>query len=77
MKHDEIITEVHAVRDAHAEQFRFDVRAICDDLRASEAQRIAAGHPSVSEPFTVPRAGLSLQRTRFLRNQSRGADSIA
>lgn len=68
MKTDEIITEVYAVRDAHAAQCNFDVQAIFDDLQASEAKRIAQGHPYISEPFAVPRFNQALQRARFVRH---------
>jgi hypothetical protein len=68
MKIDEIITEVYAVRDAHAAQCNFDVQTIFDDLQASEAKRIAQGHPYISEPFAVPRFNQALQRTRFVRH---------
>jgi hypothetical protein len=71
MKTDEIITEVHAVRDAHAAQFNFDVQAIFNDLQASEAKRIAQGHPYVSEPFAVPLPSAALQRTRFVHFEQR------
>ena len=53
---DEIIEEVYAIRDAHALKFRYDLRAICEDLKKTEAEHIAAGHPFIaplSEPIIV------------------------
>lgn len=32
---DEIVAEVRAVRDAYAQRFAYDVRAICRDLKRS------------------------------------------
>ncbi|MFY9823632.1 MAG: hypothetical protein WAM82_19785 [Thermoanaerobaculia bacterium] len=33
---DEIVAEVRAVRDAYAQSFAYDVRAICRDLKRSQ-----------------------------------------
>ncbi|NDH07022.1 hypothetical protein EBX93_14075, partial [bacterium] len=45
---DEIIDEIHEIRDAHAAKFKYDLHAICDDLKKTEAQNIAAGHPFIT-----------------------------
>jgi hypothetical protein len=65
MLNDEIIEEVRAIRDAHAAKFAYDLRAIYADLKRSEAQRIAAGHPFVSPPSELRSSHSALQRTRF------------
>lgn len=65
MLNDEIIEEVRAIRDAHAAKFAYDLRAIYADLKSSEAERIAAGHPFVSPPSELPAPDSALQRTRF------------
>jgi hypothetical protein len=65
MLNDEIVDEVRAIRDAHAARFDFDLRAIFADLKKSEAERIAAGHPFVSPPSQPPAPNSVLQRTRF------------
>ena len=65
MLNDEIIDEVRAIRDAHAAQFAYDLRAIYADLKRSEAERIAAGHPFASPPSELPKPNSVLQRTRF------------
>jgi hypothetical protein len=64
MLNDEIVDEVRAIREAHAAKFGYDLRAIYADLKKSEAEHIASGHPFVPPPseFPVPTA---LQRTRF------------
>jgi len=33
---DEIVAEVRAVREAYAQRFAYDVRAICQDLKRSQ-----------------------------------------
>jgi hypothetical protein len=63
MLNDEIVDEVQAIRQAHAEKFGYDLRAIFEDLKKSEAARIAAGHPFVSPISPAPNA--SFQRVRF------------
>ncbi len=63
MPNDEIVNEVRAIREAHAAELDYDLRAIYEDLKKTEAERIAAGHPFVSPPSTVP--GSALQRIRF------------
>lgn len=63
MLNDEIVDEVRAIRDAHAEKFGYDLRAIFEDLKKSEAARIAAGHPFVSSSSPAPNT--SFQRIRF------------
>jgi len=65
MLNDEIIDEVRAIRDAHAAKFGYDLRAIYADLKRSEAEHIAAGHPFVSPPSEPPTPNSALQRTRF------------
>lgn len=67
MLNDEIIDEVPSVRDAHAAKFNYDLRAIYADLKKSETERIAAGHPFVSPPSEIPVPKTVLQRTRFTR----------
>lgn len=47
---DEIIEEVRANREAHATKFNYDLRAIYEDLKKSERERIATGHPFVEPP---------------------------
>ncbi len=66
MLNDEIVDEVRAIREAHAAKFNYDLRAIYVDLKKSEAEHVAGGHPSV-EPLTSPLSNSALQRTRFVR----------
>lgn len=60
MMRDEIIDEVLAVRDAHAAQFGYDLRAIVADLRKTEALRIASGRTIVAPPVVahMPNSGV-------------------
>lgn len=67
MLDDEIVDEVRAIRDAHATKFGYDPRAIYEDLKKSEAEHIAAGHPFVPPPSALPAPNSTLQRTRFTR----------
>jgi hypothetical protein len=64
---DEIVDEVRAIRDAHAARFNYDLRAIYEDLKKSEAEHIAAGHPFLPKPSAAPVPDSALQRTRFTR----------
>jgi len=50
MLNDEIVDEVRATRDAHAAKFGYDLQAIYADLKKSEAEHIAAGHPFIPVP---------------------------
>jgi hypothetical protein len=64
MLNDEIVNEVRAIREAHAAKFGYNLRAIYEDLKKSEAEHISAGHPFVSPPPpTSPNS--PFQRTRF------------
>jgi hypothetical protein len=63
MLSDEIVDEVRGVREAHASKFNYDLRAIFEDLKKSEAIRLANGHPLAS--FSPPMPNPSFQRIRF------------
>ena len=67
MLNDEIVDEVRAIREAHAAKFGYEPRLIYEDLKKSEAERIAAGHPFVPPPSVPPVPNSTLQRTRFAR----------
>ena len=67
MLNDEIVEEVMAIREAHAEKFNFDLRAIYDDLKKSEAKHIAGGHPYITPPTMPVKPNTTFQRTRFAR----------
>ncbi len=64
MLNDEIVDEVRAVRETHAAKFGYNLRAIYEDLKKSEAEHIAAGHPFVAPP-SAPSDPTSAQRIRF------------
>lgn len=63
---DEIIEEVYAVRDAHAAKFSYDLHAICEDLKKTEAQHIAAGHPFIA-PLSEPMIVSEHPNVRFIK----------
>ncbi|MEY4144949.1 MAG: hypothetical protein RLZZ335_801 [Bacteroidota bacterium] len=67
MMNDEIVDEVRAIREAHAARFNYDLHAIYEDLKKSEAEHIAAGHPFVTLPAILPVPHSTFQRTRFAR----------
>jgi hypothetical protein len=67
MMNDEIVDEIRAIREAHAAKFNYDLRAIYEDLKKSESEHIAAGHPFISPPEILPAPNSTLQRTRFAR----------
>jgi len=67
MLNDEIVDEVRAIREAHAAKFNFDLRAIFEDLKKSEAERVAGGRPFVEPPTLPIQPNSALQRTRFAR----------
>jgi len=64
MWNDEIVDEARAIRDAHAAKFGYDLQAIYADLKKSEAERMAAGHPCIPAPES-PVPSTALQRSRF------------
>ena len=54
---DPIVEEVRKIRHAHAAQFKFDLHAICEDLRKLEK---TCGHPVVSlRPKQLAKAATS------------------
>ncbi len=66
---DEIIDEVRATREAHAAKFNFDLDAIYEDIKRSEAEHIARGAKFVDPPPAAPGIPHSAyQKIRFSRN---------
>lgn len=51
MWRDEIIEEIHQIREEHAKAFNYDLKAICDDLRKRQA---ASERTTISEPLRPP-----------------------
>jgi hypothetical protein len=60
---DEIIDEIRANREAHAAKLNYDLRAIYEDLKRSEIERVNMGHPFVEPPAKQGSANKSLHRT--------------
>lgn len=51
---DEIIDELRAMREAHAEKFNFDLDAIYEDIKRSEEEHIARGAKFIDPPPATP-----------------------
>jgi hypothetical protein len=48
MWQDEILEEIHSVREEHAKSFNYDLHAICGDLRKQEAR---SGRQIITKPL--------------------------
>jgi hypothetical protein len=48
---DEILEEIHRIREEHAKAFNYDLQAICDDLQKKQA---ASGRQLISSPLKKP-----------------------
>ena len=48
---DEILEEIHKIREKHAQAFNYDLQAICDDLRRKQAE---SGRQIISSPLKQP-----------------------
>ena len=51
MWRDEILDEIHKIREEHARSFNYDLQAICDDLREKQAK---SGRKIISNPLKQP-----------------------
>ncbi|CAK8718230.1 MAG: hypothetical protein CDV28_13026 [Candidatus Electronema aureum] len=63
MPTDEILQEVRKNREAHAAKFNYDLRAIYEDLKKSEAEHIQSGCHVVAPPIHPPSADKSSHPT--------------
>jgi len=67
---DEIVDEIHTIRQQHADRFNFDIDRIIDDLRAGQEKHAAEGWPLRKALDTLPvNPNSVLQRTRFASKQ--------
>jgi hypothetical protein len=48
---DEVLEEIYRIREEHAKSFKYDLQAICDDLRKKQA---AGGRQMISVPLKSP-----------------------
>jgi hypothetical protein len=55
---DEILEEIHKIREEHALAFNYDLQAICDDLRQKQA---ASGRQIISTPLKQPKSASASQ----------------
>jgi hypothetical protein len=51
MWRDEILEEIHRIREEHAKAFNYDLKAICGDLQKRQA---ASGRKIISKPLRQP-----------------------
>ncbi len=71
---DEIIDEVRALREAHAERFNFDLDAIYEDIKRSEEEHTAHGAEFVDPPPATPGIPHSAyQKIRFAHHSAKTA----
>lgn len=59
MWQDEILEELHRIREEHAKSFNYDMRAICEDWRRKQAQ---SGRQFVTLT-AAPQSNNAVQRT--------------
>ena len=59
MWQDEVLEEIHRIREEHAKSFNYDLQAICNDLQKKQAtsdrQIISAPLKSCNQPHTINR----------------------
>jgi hypothetical protein len=65
MWNDDIVSEVRAIREAHAAKYKYDLRAIVEDLKKSEEKHKAEGFIYVEPPPKENLPTTPLQRMRF------------
>jgi hypothetical protein len=76
MMNDEIMDEVRAIREAHATKFNFDLDAIYEDIKRSEAEHTIRGAKFIDPPPTTPGRPHSVyQSIRFAHHPTK-AESI-
>jgi len=66
---DEIIAEVHAIKDAIGEKFNYDLRALFKEIKRGEAELEAKGIELIlPPPLSKNAADFTLQKTRLFQN---------
>lgn len=56
MRQDNIINEIHQIRERYAKQFNFDLKAMCEDLREKQGKSgrvVVAFPPKRVQPLVV------------------------
>ena len=77
MSSDEIIDEERANREAHAAKFNYDLRAIYEDLKKSEAEHLKAGLTFIEPPITHLPVNKSLHPGTTALRRFRSANTVA
>lgn len=49
---DEVLEELHSIREEHAKAFNYDLQAICDDLRQKQN---SSDREIISQPLKRPK----------------------
>ena len=61
---DGIVEEVRANREAHAQKFNYNLRAIYEDLKKSEKRRIQQGHLSIEPAAKITNENISTKTAK-------------
>ena len=64
---DGIIEEVRANREAHAQKFNYNLRAIYEDLKKSEKKRIQQWHLSIEPAAKIASKNMRTKTTKLHR----------
>lgn len=68
---DEILAEVHAIKDALSKRFDGDIHAIYADIKKGEEELRANGFKFVAPPINpAAMAGTAFRRNRFARRHA-------
>ncbi len=65
MLNDEVVDKVRGVRDRFAAKHGYDLKAVFADLKASEAARVANGHPVAINAAVDAEPPLTQRFSRF------------
>ncbi len=71
MLNDDIVDEIRVIRENHAAQFNFNLRAIFEDLKKLEAKRLADGRIFITPSTTFNPSHSKLQHSRFSSSRRR------
>ena len=61
---DQIVEEVRANREAHAQKFNYNLQAIYEDLKKSEKKRIQQGHLSIEPAAKTANTNMSTKTAK-------------
>lgn len=67
MLNDEIVEEIRVNREAHAAKFNYNLRAIYDDLKKSEAKHIQQGCIAVNPVDKISNKNIHMDKQKLRR----------